>query len=51
VVWGARIVVASGYSDDPVMANYKEFGLLGVLMKPFTLDELKRAIGSVLAPR
>jgi PAS domain S-box-containing protein len=40
----ARIVVASGYSQDPIMANYREHGLCAVLAKPFDLDELEKVL-------
>ena len=33
-------IVSSGYSEDPVMATYREHGFNGVLVKPFTLEEL-----------
>jgi len=36
----ARIVVSSGYSQDPIMANYREHGFCAVLAKPFDLSEL-----------
>ncbi|MCF2139106.1 MAG: response regulator [Candidatus Lokiarchaeota archaeon] len=36
-----RAIVASGYSNDPIMANPKKFGFLGVLRKPFTLNQLR----------
>ncbi len=36
-----KAIVTSGYSDDPVMANYQEFGFDGVLAKPFTQGELQ----------
>ncbi|WP_052507348.1 hybrid sensor histidine kinase/response regulator [Desulfonatronovibrio magnus] len=35
-----KAVVSSGYSQDPVMANYREHGFLGVLAKPYTISEL-----------
>ncbi|MBU5638959.1 response regulator [Geomonas sp. Red69] len=31
----ARLVVMSGYSDDPVMANYRDYGFAKALPKPF----------------
>lgn len=34
------IIVASGYSDDPVMAKPTEFGFSDSISKPFTLKEL-----------
>jgi CheY-like chemotaxis protein len=44
-----RAIVCSGYSNDPVMANYRDYGFAGVLTKPFSLqnldDQLRRVIG------
>ncbi len=44
----AKIIVASGYSNDPVMASYKEYGFCTTLAKPFDLKELGDAIASVV---
>ncbi len=44
----AKLIVASGYSNDPVMANYKKYGFGAALSKPFDLKELGSAISSVL---
>ena len=45
-----RAIVCSGYSNDPVMANFRDYGFSGVLTKPFSLqnldDQLRRVIGS-----
>ncbi len=35
-----RAVVTSGFVDDNVLANYLEHGFLGVLSKPFRIDQL-----------
>ena len=40
----AQCIVSSGYANDPIMANYKEYGFSGVLMKPFKVDELWRVL-------
>jgi PAS domain S-box-containing protein len=45
---GARAIVASGYSNDPVMSQYRRHGFRGVVAKPFRLEELKRALAEVL---
>ncbi len=40
----AKVVVVSGYSNDPVMANFKEYGFCATMQKPFTFEELKKNI-------
>lgn len=40
----ARVVVASGYSNDPIMANFQEYGFCGVIVKPFNIDEFLAVI-------
>ena len=35
-----RAVVTSGFIDDTVLSNYLEHGFLGVLAKPFRIDQL-----------
>ncbi|MCX7914523.1 MAG: ATP-binding protein, partial [Thermodesulfovibrionales bacterium] len=39
-----RAIVTSGYSNDSVMAEYKEYGFKAALTKPFKIDSLKEAI-------
>ncbi len=43
----ARVVVSSGYSNDPVMASYKDYGFAGSIAKPFQMDELIDVIRTV----
>ena len=44
-----KIIVVSGYSNDPLMANYREYGLSAAVAKPFDLARLKKAIEDSLA--
>jgi signal transduction histidine kinase/CheY-like chemotaxis protein len=44
----ARLIVASGYSNDPVLAEYKKYGFRAAVAKPFSLKELNRAIAAAL---
>jgi PAS domain S-box-containing protein len=41
-----KVVVSSGYSKDPVMSNFREYGFCGVLPKPYTLEELMETLES-----
>ena len=45
---GVRAIVSSGYSRDPVMANFRSYGFRGVIAKPYKLTELSRALHEVL---
>ena len=47
----AKVIVSSGYSNDPVMANCKEYGFSGVINKPFRTQDLVETISTVLASR
>lgn len=43
------IFVSSGYADDGVLGRFRDFGFDGVIPKPFTLTELRQAVGTVQA--
>jgi len=43
-----RAIVVSGYSNDPVLANYEEYGFKGRVAKPFNLIDLSVVLNSVL---
>ena len=45
----ARAIVSSGYSNDPVLADYNKYGFKAAVTKPFLLDELRHAIADVMA--
>ncbi len=44
----AKVIVSSGYSNDPVMANFREYGFTAMVPKPFNFDELGKVIDEVL---
>lgn len=37
-------IVSTGYSDDPVVANYQDYGFRGVLSKPYKINQLKEVL-------
>jgi len=43
-----KVIVSSGYANDPVMANYAEYGFHGVVAKPYTRDVLLKELNRVL---
>ena len=45
---GVRAIVSSGYANDPVMANYAEYGFKGVAAKPFNLKQLGDSVAAAL---
>ena len=44
----AKVIVSSGYSDDPVMSNFEEYGFRDVITKPYRLDEAGRVLRRVM---
>ncbi len=44
----AKVIVASGYSNDPVMADFRQYGFSGVMVKPFSLDDFSEALQKIL---
>ena len=44
----AIAIVSSGYSNDPIMSNYQEYGFRGVVTKPYQIKELSWVMQEVL---
>jgi PAS domain S-box-containing protein len=40
----ARVIVSSGYSNDPALANYKDYGFCASLVKPYQFQDLSLTI-------
>ena len=45
---GVRAIVSSGYSRDPVLANYQAHGFQAVLAKPYGIDQLAKVMREAL---
>jgi PAS domain S-box-containing protein len=45
----AKAIVSSGYAKDPIMSNYKKYGFVGVVPKPYNIEELSQELHRVLA--
>ncbi|MSU22694.1 MAG: response regulator [Opitutus sp.] len=46
---GARGIVSSGYSNSPVMADYRAHGFRGMVPKPYRLAEFARTLREVIS--
>jgi len=44
-------IVSSGYSNDPVMARYEEFGFKGFIAKPYKIKDLNELLRKILSKR
>lgn len=44
-----RAIVSSGYSNDPVMSQYREYGFTGVTAKPYSFNELEAAVSAAIS--
>ncbi|WP_447971782.1 PAS domain-containing hybrid sensor histidine kinase/response regulator [Nitrospira sp. M1] len=44
-----KAIVVSGYSNDPVLSNFQEYGFHGRISKPFRLGEVSEVLHSVLS--
>ncbi len=42
-----KVIVSSGYSNDPVMSEYKKYGFRGVVTKPYAIEELSESLYKV----
>jgi PAS domain S-box-containing protein len=45
---GIKAIVSSGYSEDPVLANFQEYGFKGMMPKPFEALSLSKVLHDVL---
>ncbi len=44
----AKVIVSSGYSNDPVMANFQQYGFVAAISKPYLLKDFVSAIARCL---
>jgi hypothetical protein len=55
MVTRVKAIASRGYSFDPVMANYRDYGFCGVIPKPYRMEDvgciLKEVMGNESASR
>jgi DNA-binding NarL/FixJ family response regulator len=45
---GVKAIVSSGYSNDPIMAEFKKYGFKGCVAKPYRIQDLSKVLYQVL---
>jgi PAS domain S-box-containing protein len=43
-----KALVSSGYSNDPIMSNFRDYGFEGVVKKPYRIQDMSDALRTVL---
>lgn len=44
----AKVIVSSGYSNDPILSKFYDYGFKGMVAKPYEIEELARTVREVL---
>jgi CheY-like chemotaxis protein len=43
----AKAFVSSGYANDPIMVNYRDYGFSGAIAKPFDIAAVRRLLDTI----
>jgi len=42
-------IVSSGYSNDPVLSDFRKYGFTGVVTKPYNIEDLSKTLRDVMS--
>lgn len=42
-----KAILSSSYSNDSIMTHYAQYGFSGILIKPYTLEELDELLSTI----
>ncbi|ETR68763.1 MAG: multi-sensor hybrid histidine kinase [Candidatus Magnetoglobus multicellularis str. Araruama] len=42
-----KAIVSSGYSNDPIMSHYEDYGFMGVIPKPYTKSQISEVLNAL----
>jgi len=45
-----KAIILSGYFNDPVMANFRDYGFCAAIPKPFQMKDLREILSTILEP-
>ena len=43
-----KVIVSSGYAEDPVMANFRDYGFKAMLAKPYKVETISKALHELM---
>ena len=43
-----KVIVSSGYCNDPIMGDYRDYGFAGVLAKPYSAREMNETLNALI---
>jgi DNA-binding NarL/FixJ family response regulator len=46
-----KAIISSGYTHDPILANFAHYGFRGVVAKPYTVEQLHHTLQCVIQDR
>lgn len=46
-----KAIASSGYSNDPIMSNYEDYGFCGIVPKPYTKSQLAEILNNIFAEK
>lgn len=46
-----RAIVSSGYSNDPILVNFRKYGFKSMLPKPYRLEEISQVLKKVIGAK
>jgi signal transduction histidine kinase/CheY-like chemotaxis protein len=44
-----KLIVSSGYSNNPIMSAYRDYGFSAIMPKPFNLDDVREVLSQTLS--
>jgi len=44
-----KVIVSSGYANDPIMSNFRAYGFKGAITKPYRLEELSTTVSRLIS--
>jgi DNA-binding NarL/FixJ family response regulator len=43
-----KAIIACGYSDDPIISEFRKFGFQGAVEVPYDMEKMKDILGNLL---